>query len=456
MSSDNEVKQADKKVSLDIYSEEGALLQSVPLVNGSYIIGRGEECDIQCPVASVSRQHARLLVKDGKAEIRDLNSTVGTMVNSKVVQESELFDGDVIQLGKIRFAMRCPKAVTRTSVNNSFVVPGKEEDDSFDFDRELKTLHSKCVEIKEEVGKVIVGQHEIVEGILTALLAEGHCLLIGVPGLAKTVMVCTFSKILGLETQRIQFTPDLMPSDIIGSEMLKKNKDGSPSLEFVQGPIFTQLLLADEINRTPPKTQAALLEAMQEKQVTVAMKSYHLPLPFCVIATQNPIEQEGTYPLPEAQQDRFMLCLYLDYPAKGEEIEIISRTTIGRSHQCRKIVDQNDITKFQRTVRAVGVPKEQIEYAVALTRATRVGSEESLKAGVSDLIDWGAGPRAGQAMIRGAKALAAMEGRPAVAREDVKKQALSVLRHRISCNYRARSQGIDEEEIIRRITAEVS
>jgi MoxR-like ATPases len=401
--------------------------------------------------ANVSRHHAELTIRDGEAFIKDLNSTVGVMVNSKVVQSAELASGDIIQLGMMKFIIELPPKEKRSDAKSIVLNNALAEEAADHLENDLRHLSRRCAEIRSEVGKIIVGQTDTVEGILVALLCQGHCLLIGVPGLAKTVMVCTFAKILGLDTQRIQFTPDLMPSDIIGSEILKKNKDGLPELQFNQGPIFTQLLLADEINRTPPKTQSALLEAMQERQVTVAMKSFQLPLPFCVIATQNPIEQEGTYPLPEAQQDRFMLCLYLDYPDFGEELEIMTRTTSKQKAECCSIIEQNEIIRFQQIVQSIAVPGEQIELAVNIIRATRPDSPEAKAAGVSEFIDWGAGPRAGQALIKGAKAIAAMDGRPAVAPEDILHLVVPVLRHRISCNYKARSEGVTESEIIRRI-----
>ena len=441
---------------LKVYSKDGALVSTLELKDANYVIGRGDDCDIQCEgPANLSRRHAELSLRDGEAFIRDLNSTVGVMVNSKIVQASPLVSGDVIQLGMMKFIIELPPRQKKSDTAKSIVLSSDAEEAADHMEQDLALLSQRCAEIRAEVGKVIVGQTETVEGILTALLCQGHCLLIGVPGLAKTVMVCTFARILGLDTQRIQFTPDLMPSDIIGSEILKKNSDGYPELQFNQGPIFTQLLLADEINRTPPKTQAALLEAMQERQVTIAMKSFQLPLPFCVIATQNPIEQEGTYPLPEAQQDRFMLCLYLDYPSRAEELEIMTRTTARRNGECARIIEQNEIIRFQRIVQNIGVPEEQIALAVGIIRATRPESPEAKEAGVADFIDWGAGPRAGQALIKGAKAIAAMDGRPAIAPEDVLHLVTPVLRHRISCNYKARAEGITETEIIRRIVEKI-
>lgn len=444
----------EKGVLLNVFSKSGSLISSLPLEYGTYTIGRSEDCDIQCEGASnVSRHHAVLTITEKGAVIKDLNSTVGVMVNNKIVSEAELFDGDNIQLGMMKFIIQLPGKKQAADEGKAQKYKAVDHKDLVsNFDKDLTELAEKCEQIRREVGKIIVGQNEIVNGILTSLLCEGHCLLLGVPGLAKTVMVCTFAKVLGLTTQRIQFTPDLMPSDIIGSEMLKKrDSDALPELQFIQGPIFTQLLLADEINRTPPKTQAALLEAMQEGQVTVAMKSYQLPLPFCVIATQNPIEQEGTYPLPEAQQDRFMLCLYLDYPSHAEEMEIMMRTTSGNQINCRPVAEQNEIIRFQQIVKKIGVPEEQFELAVNIIRATRPGSPEADAMGISHLIDWGAGPRAGQALIRGAKVIAAMDGRPAISRNDIAALMLPVLRHRISCNYKARAEGKNEESIIRLI-----
>ena len=443
-----------RPIILNVYSKSGSIVNAIEVANGKYLIGSGEDCDILCEgVSSVSRHHAELVISDGTATLRDLSSAAGTMLNSKIVQEARVYNGDIIQLGSMKFSLELPET-SPEGQRKAYVAP--DDKSAGDFGLGLQCLAAASRAIRQEVGKIIVGQEEIVEGILVALLSQGHCILVGVPGLAKTAIVCTFAKILGMATQRIQFTPDLMPSDIIGNEMLKKSADGTPELEFCQGPVFTQLLLADEINRTPPKTQAALLEAMQEHQVTVAMKSYHLPLPFCVIATQNPIEQEGTYPLPEAQLDRFMLCLNLDYPAYADEVSVIVRTTTGEQPKCQRIVQQTDILRFQDTVRQVGVPREQVEYAVSLVRATRPRSPESAKAGVSELIDWGAGPRAGQAMIRGAKALAALEGRPAVALEDIRKMVLPVLRHRICCNYKARAEGMNEDQIVRRILEQVA
>jgi MoxR-like ATPase len=267
-------------------------------------------------------------------------------------------------------------------------------------------------------------------------------------------MVSTFAEALGLKFKRIQFTPDLLPSDIIGSNVIHESEEGKRYFEFVQGPIFTQLLLADEINRTPPKTQSALLEAMQERQVTVANKSFMLPEPFFVIATQNPIEQEGTYPLPEAQQDRFMLCLYLDYPQRQEEVDILLQTTRGRNDEVSEVITYKEILQFQAITSEIAVSRELAAYCADLARATRPTEPEAPE-WLTKVVEWGAGPRAGQSLIWIAKAMAAMAGRPAIASDDIRDALEPVLRHRLSCNFRARAEGLDEISIIRRIAEEV-
>jgi MoxR-like ATPase len=299
----------------------------------------------------------------------------------------------------------------------------------------------------------MVGQEEIVRLLLVSLLSRGHCLLIGVPGLAKTLLVKSLSDVIGLPFKRIQFTPDLMPADIIGSELLK-DVGGRLEFEFQYGPVFTSLLLADEINRTPPKTQSALLEAMQERVVTVGGSSRSLPDPFLVVATQNPIEQEGTYPLPEAQLDRFMFSLYLDYPAKEEEIEIVRRTTIGDLPSLSQVVSLPEILEVQKLVRAAPVSDHVLEYAVEIARATRgpaaVGSFNH-----ADYLEWGAGPRASQYMVLGAKALALLAGRASPEAEDVRQIALAVLQHRVVPSYRATGAGLKARDILTKLLKEV-
>jgi len=307
--------------------------------------------------------------------------------------------------------------------------------------------------MQEELQKVIVGQDDVIEQIFAAIFTRGHCLLVGVPGLAKTLMVSTLARILDIPFKRIQFTPDLMPSDITGTNVLEEDDKGRREFRFVEGPIFTSILLADEINRTPPKTQAALLQAMQEREVTVGQKTYPLPEPFFTIATQNPIEQEGTYPLPEAQLDRFMFNIKVDYPSAAEEERILTQTTRGEKVEVRKVLSGRAIVNLQGLVGKVAVSEYIVQYVARLVRSTRPKDESAPKF-VQDLVDWGAGPRAGQFLIQGGKALAAMDGRFSVAIEDVQKVAVPVLRHRISTNFQAQAEGMSNEDLIARLVRE--
>jgi len=310
----------------------------------------------------------------------------------------------------------------------------------------VEALAERYSAFKNEIARVIVGQDEVVAQLSLALFGGGHCLLVGVPGLAKTLLIQTVSKALGLDFQRIQFTPDLMPSDITGSEILNEQR----KFEFQPGPLFANIVLADEINRTPPKTQAALLEAMQEKAVTVAGKRYPLSKPFFVLATQNPIEQEGTYPLPEAQLDRFMFQLELGYPSFDEEVQIVRQTTTDYSPELNTIMDGNLISAFQELVRRIPVTDHVLEYAVGLVTKTRP-FEPRADALAKEYLSWGAGPRASQNLILGAKAHAAMHGRFTPDIDDVKAIATAVLRHRIVRNYKAEAEGISESDIIRKL-----
>jgi MoxR-like ATPase len=297
--------------------------------------------------------------------------------------------------------------------------------------------------LNQEIAKVIVGQQDIIKDVLISIFSRGHCLLIGVPGLAKTLLVNTISDALGLEFSRIQFTPDLMPSDIIGSEIL----DDTRNFRFIKGPLFVNIVLADEINRTPPKTQSALLEAMQEKSVTVAGKRYTLGNPFFVLATQNPIEQEGTYPLPEAQLDRFMFSVWLDYPSFQEELAIVKSTTQDYKPTLNKILNAEEILFYQDLVRKIPVPDNVMEYAVKLVVKTRPNSDMAPQM-VKDYLSWGAGPRASQNLVIGAKCHAMIQGKYSPDIDDVKAVALSVLRHRIVRNYKAEADGYSVEKII--------
>jgi len=308
--------------------------------------------------------------------------------------------------------------------------------------------------MQQELQKVIVGQNDVIEQLFAAIFTRGHCLLEGVPGLAKTLMVSTLARILDVSFKRIQFTPDLMPSDITGTNVLDEDDAGKRNFRFVEGPVFTNILLADEINRTPPKTQAALLQAMQEREVTVGRQTFELPDPFFTIATQNPIEQEGTYPLPEAQLDRFMFNIKVGYPSADEEEKILTQTTRTEKVEVRKILSSRAIVNLQKLVHSVAVSEYIIKYVARLVRATRP-KDATAPQFVKDLVDWGAGPRAGQFLINGGKALAAMEGRFSVAIDDIKKIAVPVLRHRLSTNFQAQAEGMSAEDVIQRLLKEV-
>jgi MoxR-like ATPase len=308
----------------------------------------------------------------------------------------------------------------------------------------VDALHQSFNNIKAEISKVVVGQDDIIKSVLIAIFSNGHCLLVGVPGLAKTLLVQTVASVLDLDFNRIQFTPDLMPSDIIGAEILGEDRH----FKFIKGPVFSNIILADEINRTPPKTQAALLEAMQEKSVTAAGQTHILPKPFFVLATQNPIEQEGTYPLPEAQLDRFMFNIQLNYPAFADELNIVKNTTSNKIVQLQKIIHADDIQYFQKLIRDIPITDNVLEYAVKLAAKTRPNSEFATDA-INKYISWGAGPRASQFLVLGAKCHAAVTGKYSPDIEDVKAVAEPILRHRIVRNYRAEAEGLSIEKIIK-------
>jgi MoxR-like ATPase len=306
--------------------------------------------------------------------------------------------------------------------------------------------------LKNEIKKVIVGQEKVVDEVLICVFARGHCLLVGVPGLAKTLLISTMAKALSLSFSRIQFTPDLMPADITGTEVIQEDRaTGQRTFKFLDGPVFANVILADEINRTPPKTQAALLEAMQEYQVTAGGKKHLLPQPFFVLATQNPIEQEGTYPLPEAQLDRFMFNIWVDYPSKEEELEIMQRTTADYAAQIEKVLCAEDVLKLQEIVRKVPISDYAIDYAMKFARLTRVTTPDA-PVFIKDWVTWGAGPRASQYIILGAKARAILHGRYCVITEDIKAVVHPVLRHRIIMNYSASAAGKTSDHIIDMLT----
>ncbi len=318
---------------------------------------------------------------------------------------------------------------------------------------ELEALARGRDKIVSELRKVIIGQDQVVDELLIALLSNGHCVLVGVPGLAKTLLISTLARVLDLKFNRIQFTPDLMPSDITGTEILEDDRTtGGRIFKFIRGPIFSNVILADEINRTPPKTQAALLQAMQEREVTAAGQTYPLAPPFFVLATQNPIELEGTYPLPEAQLDRFMFMVHVGYPTAAEEVKIVQSTTSSYKAELSTVLSGEDIMKFQRLIRSVPVADYVVDYAVRLARATRPNQpgQTDLDA-VSRYVSWGAGPRASQYLILGAKTYAALRGNLAPSVDDVKRVARPVLRHRIITNFNAEAEGIKSDTIIDRL-----
>ncbi len=310
----------------------------------------------------------------------------------------------------------------------------------------VDALHLSYKRIREEISQVIIGQDDVVKSVLISIFSNGHCLLVGVPGLAKTLLVQTVAQVLDLTYNRIQFTPDLMPSDIIGSEILGEDR----TFKFIRGPIFSNIILADEINRTPPKTQAALLEAMQEKVVTVGGQTHRLPQPFFVLATQNPIEQEGTYPLPEAQLDRFMFNVFLTYPSFEEELQVVRNTTANRNVELKKILNAQEISYFQQLVRNIPITDNVLEYAVSLAARTRPGTASATD-DVNKFLSWGAGPRASQFLVLGAKCHAAISGKYSPDKEDVMAVAESILRHRIVKNYKAEAEGISTEMIISKL-----
>jgi len=319
----------------------------------------------------------------------------------------------------------------------------------------VEKLNEARNKIKSEIKKVIVGQERVIDELLVALLSNGHCLLIGVPGLAKTLMISTIARILDLKFNRIQFTPDLMPSDITGTEIIEENvSTGERAFRFVRGPVFSNIVLADEINRTPPKTQAALLQAMQEHEVTAGGETYKLAEPFFVLATQNPIELEGTYPLPEAQLDRFMFNIYVDYPSEEEENTIVTSTTSAYEWELDKLMAADEIIRLQKLARRVPVSDHVVNYAVRLARSTRPGENNSLPY-IKNWVSWGAGPRASQYMILGAKTKAILDGRYTPSTDDVKAAAKPVLRHRIVTSFNAEADGVGTMEIIEKLLQDV-
>jgi len=417
----------------------------ISLSSERMVLGREEDCDIRINQNSISRHHAVLSRRGNCWNLDDLQSQNGVFVNAEQVSGSQtLYPPCPIRFGAINTMFSLGEVSVETPLAAS------PEGSAADLDR-VKALGDVSSAIFREFSKVIVGQKQVAEELLIAIAAGGHCLMIGLPGLAKTLMVSTLARVLNLHFKRVQFTPDLMPSDIIGTEVLDiDNETGRKSFRFIKGPVFTNMLLADEINRTPPKTQAALLEAMQERQVTAANQNFQLPPPFFVLATQNPLEQEGTYPLPEAQLDRFMFNILVDYPSESEEEAIVMATTGSSVANLQKVLSSEQLLALQDLVRNLPVSPHVVKYATRLVRMTRPKTE-----GAPDFIrnhvHCGAGPRAAQCLVLGAKARAVLQGRINVACSDIKALALPAMRHRIFTSFAADSEGVTVDDIIRKL-----
>ncbi len=439
-----------------IFTEGVFAGQEIELPDSSLIIGRAEEANLVLEDNEISGRHAELQPEGDAWRITDLDSSNGTALNGEMVETALLSDGDIITMGETVCTFRTNGAAATGAAPEPEATPVPEPPTAAPPTADTSAAELALVEkmkdhadaIRAEVGKVIVGQIEVLDQILMCIIAHGHALLIGLPGMAKTLTVSTIAKVLGLEFKRIQFTPDLMPTDITGTEILESNREtGEKEFRFVKGPIFCNLLLADEINRTPPKTQAALLEAMQERGVTAAGHRHPLPLPFFVLATQNPIEQEGTYPLPEAQLDRFMFNIRLDYPSYEEEVAVVKATTVDRKATVDKILDGEQISAFQHLIRRIPIADNVLEYAVDLAARTRPGTERAPEM-VTEYLSWGAGPRASQFLVLGAKAHAAVHGKYSPDIDDVRAVAEPILRHRIVRNYKAEAEGITLEKLV--------
>ncbi len=450
---------------LFIQQPEGDQLLTELTGTQAYLIGRNEDCSICIPADAISGRHAQLNPSKQGWELEDLGSSNGTSVNGKAIKKTLLTNGAQILLGgqivllfidepaqaagKAPAAEAAPEPTQQggKKEKRNLKVQGASEEDM----KLVKAMSLRSEKIRDEIAKVIIGQVDVIDQVMMVIFAGGHGLLVGMPGMAKTTLCSTIAKVLDMEFKRVQFTPDLMPTDITGTEILEHDPvTDKKSFRFIKGPIFTNMLLADEINRTPPKTQASLLEAMQEKSVTVGNQTYKLDAPFFVLATQNPIEQEGTYPLPEAQQDRFMFNLWVDYPKEDEEETVVKATTVSKSETPQKVISKEELLQLQTVVRKIPVSDHVIKYAVRLVRATRPHDEKSpdfIKKYVSN----GAGPRAGQFLVLAAKARAVLEGRIHVGCSDVVKAAVPVLRHRIIANFAADSEGISTTALVERL-----
>jgi MoxR-like ATPase len=422
------------------------------------VIGSGPTSHIVINDPTVLSNHAYLGKDQGYWRVTAYDAAVPLNVENQLVADLRLENGSRFSIGNAQFEFVADSFVPEPRNRaNTTTAAGTGADPILDNpEASVAQLNQAMQRIRSEMARVVIGQAEVVNQVLVALFGRGHCLLVGTPGLAKTLMARTLADSLELQCKRVQFTPDLMPADIIGTQVLEQDANTtSRHFRFKQGPIFTNLLLADEINRTPPKTQAALLEAMQERRVTISGETYDLPQPFFVIATQNPIEQEGTYPLPEAQLDRFMFSVKVGYPNAAEEERIIMETTQDTLQKVERVLAADALLSFQYLVRKTPVSRHVGAYVTRLVRATRPEEPDALDF-IKNWVRWGAGPRAGQYLILAAKSNALLQGRLNVSCDDVRAYALPVLRHRVLCNFAAASEGVDSDEIVRRLVAGVA
>jgi MoxR-like ATPase len=419
-----------------------------------FVFGRAADCDMVLNTPQASRRHACVYNADGRWRVQDMESSNGTRLNGKKIQDSPLLRGDAITIGDYKFVFddggaappAAPEEKAKAGEKKAAPAPAPVTDEAMQ--QMVRAMSKRTQLIEREIAKIIIGQKEIVWQMLTAIISNGHVLMIGMPGLAKTTLIRTLADVLDLQFNRIQFTPDLMPSDITGTDVMEVEEGtGRKTLRFIKGPIFCNILLADEINRTPPKTQAALLEAMQEHRVTAAGHTYQLTLPFFVLATQNPLEQEGTYPLPEAQLDRFMFSIYIDYPKEEEEEQIGRLTTSQRQVELEKVLSGTQILELQSVVRNMLVSDHVVKYATRLARASRPGDPRAPEF-IKKWIHCGAGPRATQYLILGAKAHAVIGGRLLVTADDVRAVARPIMRHRMFTNFTADAEGVDTDKIV--------
>ena len=448
--------------------------QEVTVLESGITLGRGTRATVMIADRLVSGEHLTLKRQDGQWWAYDMNSSNGSRLNGEDFKDTTLRGGEKIEIGETtlefitdgeaavpfqsaprqppseRIAPAGEKTVRGTVVARPSK-PAAAADPSADDMALIREIHDVRLRMKAQLGRVIVGQEDVIDEVLMAIFSRGHALLVGVPGLAKTLLISTISHVLDLTFKRVQFTPDLMPSDITGTDVLEEDRTtGKRVFRFVNGPLFANMVLADEINRTPPKTQAALLEAMQEHRVTVGNETYPLPAPFFVLATQNPIEQEGTYALPEAQLDRFMFNIVVDYPNPDEESQIIRQVTGHQDTKLEALLDAQQVLRLQQVVKRIPVAEHVIEFARDLARATRPKQPEAPDF-VREMVSWGAGPRAGIYLVTGAKARAVLQGRYHATTADVAAVALPVLRHRVITTFNAEAAGINSDQIVKKL-----